>query len=97
MFGPDQPPAPWDHAGIYRPELLEIYFETVPLIGNITLGNNGADGGTRDTRLVKVGRKCTLAQVLRHKSFTIVNRIPSFIILSGVSPFKAKFLARYAK
>ncbi|RKP10262.1 hypothetical protein THASP1DRAFT_21997 [Thamnocephalis sphaerospora] len=97
MFGAGQPPAPWDQAGIYRPELLEVYFETVPLLANNSLGNGGADGGVRDTKLVKVGRRCTLAQVLRHRSFTVVNRIPSFIILPAVSPFKATFLARYAK
>ncbi|KAI9592878.1 hypothetical protein BDF19DRAFT_450452 [Syncephalis fuscata] len=92
MFDPTQPPAPWDKTGSYRPELLEVYFEAIPL-----LASNGQKQNNSETRLVKVGRRCTLGQALRHRSFTVVNNMPSFIILPAVSPFKANFLARHAK
>jgi hypothetical protein len=94
MFDPSQPPAPWDKSGTYRPELLDVYFEAIPL--SSAKGSTSANGA-RDTRLVKVGRRCTLGQALRHRSFTVINGMPTFVILSTVSPFKANFLARHTK
>ncbi|RKP25318.1 hypothetical protein SYNPS1DRAFT_28945 [Syncephalis pseudoplumigaleata] len=95
MFDPSQPSPPWDRQGAYRPELLEVYFEAAPLQSG--KGGAATTGGARGTRLVKVGRRCTLGQVLKHRAFTVVNGMPSFVVLSAVSPFKASFLARHAK
>ncbi|KAJ1984070.1 HSP70/90 co-chaperone [Dimargaris verticillata] len=75
-------PAPWDPEHYYRPDALDVYFEYVPT-------------ATSTPKLLRVGVDCSLQGVLGHSKYTVVNGIPSFIILSPRSPFTAQFLKQY--
>ncbi|KAJ9065259.1 HSP70/90 co-chaperone [Entomophthora muscae] len=80
-------PAPWDNpeSPKYTKDSIEVYFESFPT--NVTKPS-----------LVKVGKKCTIRQVLSHPKYFVVSGVPSFIILSNDSKvFKEEFIARYRK
>ncbi|KAI0244880.1 HSP70/90 co-chaperone [Massospora cicadina] len=80
-------PAPWDsqNSPNYTVDSIEIYFESFPT------------NATSPT-LIKVGKNCTIRQVLAHPKYFVVNGVPSFILLSNRSAqFKEEFIARYRK
>lgn len=82
VFDPNGPLAPWDPARRYRPDTVEVYFEAVRADGTIGLA--------------KVGPSLTLRKVLTHPQYTVVDRVPSFIVLSRASDkFYQHFLAQY--
>ncbi|RIA99656.1 hypothetical protein C1645_684710 [Glomus cerebriforme] len=82
--------APWDNEKKYIPSQLLVYFEynlPIPVIG-------GGDA-VPTTKLVKVGRNCTLKEILSYPKYVVKDGIPNFIILSDKGKFKEEFLAKY--
>ncbi|KAF7723207.1 hypothetical protein EC973_002282 [Apophysomyces ossiformis] len=74
-------PAPWDANNIYTADNVEVYFEK----------NQGIK-----TSLVKVGKKLPLGKILSLPSYTVINGVPSFIIMAKNSPMREEFLKKYS-
>ncbi|KAI8870739.1 hypothetical protein GQ42DRAFT_162497 [Ramicandelaber brevisporus] len=83
----EQPPE-WDDDGKYKAKSLDVYF-AVPV-------KNHLDEG-RTEKLLKIGRKMTLLDVLSHKDYVITDGIPAFIILPRKSSFTDSFVAQYGR
>ncbi|GBB84267.1 hypothetical protein RclHR1_01090006 [Rhizophagus clarus] len=82
--------APWDNEKKYTPPQLLVYFEyslPKPVVG-------GGDA-VPTTKLFKVGKNCTLKEVLSHSKYVIKDGIPNFIILSETSKFKEEYLTKF--
>jgi hypothetical protein len=81
--------APWDNEKNYIPSQLLVYFEyDIPttVVGGDTVPT---------TKLVKVGKKCTLREVLSNSKYVVKDGIPRFFILSKKGNFNEEFLAKY--
>ena len=81
--------APWDNEKKYIPSQLLVYFEY-----NIPTTVVGGDA-VPTTKLVKVGKKCTLKEVLSNPKYVVKDGIPNFFILSEKGKFNDEFLAKY--
>ncbi|KAJ1679902.1 HSP70/90 co-chaperone [Spiromyces aspiralis] len=83
-----QVPPPWDNSNppAYRLDNVDMYFLHRP--------ENGVED---DETLVKVGLNCPLATAISHPKYTIVNGIPSFIVLPKSGKFLEGFLDIYRK
>ncbi|KAJ3062522.1 Tetratricopeptide repeat protein 4 [Quaeritorhiza haematococci] len=75
-------PAPWDIAGVYNPDKLDVYFET---------------RGEDPVRLCKVGKDMTLGEVLAHEAYWVVDGVPAFFVVVRGSEFAREFRRRYTK
>ncbi|KAJ1562738.1 hypothetical protein HK405_008457 [Cladochytrium tenue] len=97
MFGDDVAPAGWDAARAYRASGLEVYFETRPDLDGDGGGVAGGRNGRRQRgRLLKVGRRSRLLDVLRHPDFRLVDGFATFFVVPvAAAAFRAEFLARY--
>ncbi|KAJ3313249.1 hypothetical protein HDV04_002233 [Boothiomyces sp. JEL0838] len=94
-------PAPWDNEYLYSPQSLDWYFEThvtkkaseypklVSVLKSVEASN--APSQSPAHRYVYT----TLADVLRHKDFTVVDGVLTFVILSRNSPFGAEYRKKY--
>ena len=67
-----------------------VYFEY-----NLPTTVVGGGDSVPTTKLVKVGKNCTLKEVLSHPKYVVKDEIPNFIILSEKSKFKEEFLAKF--
>ena len=72
----------WDVKNEYTVSNLQVYFET-----------RGTE--KEKSRLLKVSRNMSLKTVLSHSSYTVIDGIPTFFILSSVSQFTEKFIDSY--
>ncbi|CAG8565812.1 5008_t:CDS:2 [Scutellospora calospora] len=79
-------PAPWDTERKYKPNNLQVYYEYTLSTGN-----------EEKQKLIKIGKNCTLKEVLSHPKYIVKNGIPSFIILHHQGKFQEEFLAKYKK
>ncbi|KAI8825649.1 uncharacterized protein EV422DRAFT_135244 [Fimicolochytrium jonesii] len=79
MFGDESPS--WDTGKTYKPDDLEIYFEGFP--------NNGP------AKLLRVGKRMTLGDVLTHPEFRVVDGVCTFAVVPKTSPYKKILKAKY--
>ncbi|KAG0175025.1 hypothetical protein DFQ28_002340 [Apophysomyces sp. BC1034] len=73
--------APWDTKNLYTADNVEVFFEKTQGL---------------KTSLIKVGKKLPLGKILSLPSYTVVNGIPSFIIMAKNSPTREEFLKKYS-
>ncbi|CAG8735928.1 13664_t:CDS:2 [Cetraspora pellucida] len=76
--------APWDIEHKYTPDNLQIYYEYTLSTGN-----------EKKQKLIRIGKNCTLKEVLSHPKYVVKNGIPSFIILQRQGKFQEEFLVKY--
>ncbi|GJJ70115.1 hypothetical protein EMPS_02464 [Entomortierella parvispora] len=77
-------PAPWDPEHTYRPETVQVYFETEDNGGNIGL--------------MKVGQNVKFLTVLAHSKHVLRDGIARFIVVPKAdSQWKKDWLAKYGK
>ncbi|KAG0232055.1 hypothetical protein BGW42_008488 [Actinomortierella wolfii] len=77
-------PAPWDPQHKYRPETVEIYFETEDAGGNVGL--------------MKVGLKVKLITILKHQKHVLKDQLARLIVVPKEdSQWKKDWLAKYGK
>ncbi|KAJ3208510.1 hypothetical protein HDU82_002352 [Entophlyctis luteolus] len=98
MFGPENRP-PWDTAGLYVPEKIEIYFETRPDLDAAARGAEYKETRDGKRKLMRVDVESTLRDVLatsNESGFRLVEGVATFFVLSGASTAFAKgFRRRY--
>jgi tetratricopeptide (TPR) repeat protein len=76
----EQPP--WDAKSEYGLSNLFVYFET-----------RGSE--KEPARLLKASRNMKLKTVLSSSNYTVIDGIPTFFIVSGISDFTQKFISSY--
>ncbi|CAG8537606.1 19103_t:CDS:2 [Racocetra fulgida] len=76
--------APWDIEHKYTPDNLQIYYEYTLSTGN-----------EEKQKLIRIGKNCTLKEVLSHPKYVVKNGIPNFIILQRQGKFQEEFLTKY--
>ncbi|RIB16624.1 hypothetical protein C2G38_2189450 [Gigaspora rosea] len=77
-------PAPWDIERKYTSNNIQIYYEYTLSTGN-----------EEKQKLIRIGKNCTLKEVLSHPKYVVKNGIPNFIILPHQGKFQEEFLAKY--
>ena len=82
--------APWDNEKKYIPSQLLVYFEY-----NVPTTVVGGGDAVPTAKLVKIGKKCTLKEVLSNSKYVVKDGIPSFFILSKRGSFNEEFSAKY--
>ncbi|KAJ1551370.1 hypothetical protein HK096_000552 [Nowakowskiella sp. JEL0078] len=89
---PENRPA-WDNNGKYISENLEVYFEKLPkaldIISVLETGN--ALDGVKKSKILKVGKKLPLGNVVSHKDFVMVDGTAVFFVLVAGSKFEVEF------
>lgn len=76
--------APWDVRGTYKADKLVVCFEA-----------RKEEQGKTVIALAQIGQATKLKDVLAHKSYFIVDRTPSFLIMEKDSEFHKHFVAKY--
>ncbi|KAI8906522.1 hypothetical protein DFJ77DRAFT_484370 [Powellomyces hirtus] len=74
--------APWDTQGTYKPDNLDVYFES----------QSTAD---KPPRLLRVGSHLPLATLLQHNDYAIVDGVATLFVMARSSPFAKAFRKRY--
>ncbi|KAJ3042855.1 40S ribosomal protein [Rhizophlyctis rosea] len=83
MFGDAQQRPNWDRAGVYTPERLEVYIETVPR----ELGE--------EVKLLRIGKDLRLEEVLCLPQYAVVDGVARFYLVPKDTEFAKKFRRMY--
>ncbi|KAJ3116618.1 hypothetical protein HK100_001012 [Physocladia obscura] len=90
MFGPENRPL-WDAANnAYKPENIEVYFETRPDLDAAARGLDYKEIRDGKRKLMKVDAECSLADILATEGFRLVDGVANFFLLSKASAQFAK-------